>query len=312
MSDVYTSIDQLVGNTPLLELKNIEKSLGLNARLIAKLELFNPAGSVKDRVALAILNDAEARGILNADSTIIEPTSGNTGIGLAAIAASRGYKLIIVMPDNMSVERIKVMKAYGARLVLSPGVKGMAGAIELAEKLNGEIPNSFIAGQFTNPANPRAHYETTGPEIYNAADGKLDFFVAGVGTGGTISGTGEYLKQRNPSIKVIAVEPASSPVLSLGRGGAHGIQGIGAGFVPKTLNTAIYDEVLSVSDEAAFEYSRMMGAREGILVGISSGAALAAAVKLAQRSENESKTIVVLMPDAGDRYLSTELFNYEN
>lgn len=312
MSEVYTSIDQLIGNTPMLELKNIEKCLGLNAKLIAKLELFNPAGSAKDRVALSMLNDAESHGILDANTTIIEPTSGNTGIGLAAVAASRGYKLIIVMPDNMSVERRKIMLSYGAKLVLSPAAKGMAGAIELAEKLKHETPNSFIAGQFENPANPRAHYETTGPEIYEAMGGKLDFFVAGVGTGGTISGVGEYLKERDPSIKIIAVEPASSPVLSLGRSGAHGIQGIGAGFVPKTLNTAIYDEILPVSDKAAFEYGRMMGTKEGILVGISSGAALAAAVELAKRSENDGKTIAVLMPDTGDRYLSTELFSYEN
>lgn len=312
MANVYKSAEELIGNTPLLELSNIERELDLKARLIAKLELFNPAGSAKDRVALAMLNDAEARGILKKDSTIIEPTSGNTGIGLAAVAAARGYKLIIVMPDNMSMERRLIMKAYGAELVLSPGAKGMAGAIELAEELAAKTPNSFIAGQFVNPANPRAHYETTGPEIYSAMDGRLDYFVAGVGTGGTITGVGKYLKEQDPAIKIIAVEPLSSPVLSKGIKGVHGIQGIGAGFVPEILNTHIYDEILPISDDAAFRFGRIMGAKEGILVGISSGAALAAAVELAQREENAGKTIVLLMPDTGDRYLSTKLFTDED
>lgn len=308
MSTIYTSAEQLIGNTPLVELTHIEKELGLKAKLIAKLELFNPAGSVKDRVALAMINDAEKRGVLNKDSVIIEPTSGNTGIGLASVAAARGYKLIIVMPDSMSVERRQIMKAYGAQLVLSPGAKGMPGAIELANQLAASTPNSFIAGQFVNPANVMAHYTTTGPEIYSATDGKVDIFVAGVGTGGTITGTGKYLKEQNSKIKVVAVEPATSPVLSKGVKGPHGIQGIGAGFVPDILDTGIYDEIIPVKDEDAFAYGRMMGKKEGVLVGISSGAALAAAVELAKREENAGKQIVVLMPDTGDRYLSTKLF----
>lgn len=308
MSTIYTSVEQLIGNTPLVELTHIEKELGLKAKLIAKLELFNPAGSVKDRVALAMINDAEKRGVLNKDSVIIEPTSGNTGIGLASVAAARGYKLIIVMPDSMSVERRQIMKAYGAQLVLSPGAKGMPGAIELANQLAASTPNSFIAGQFVNPANVMAHYTTTGPEIYSATDGKVDIFVAGVGTGGTITGTGKYLKEQNSKIKVVAVEPATSPVLSKGVKGPHGIQGIGAGFVPDILDTGIYDEIIPVKDEDAFTYGRMMGKKEGVLVGISSGAALAAAVELAKREENAGKQIVVLMPDTGDRYLSTKLF----
>lgn len=308
MSTIYTSAEQLIGNTPLVELTHIEKELGLKAKLIAKLELFNPAGSVKDRVALAMINDAEKRGVLNKDSVIIEPTSGNTGIGLASVAAARGYKLIIVMPDSMSVERRQIMKAYGAQLVLSPGAKGMPGAIELANQLAASTPNSFIAGQFVNPANVMAHYTTTGPEIYSATDGKVDIFVAGVGTGGTITGTGKYLKEQNSKIKVVAVEPATSPVLSKGVKGPHGIQGIGAGFVPDILDTGIYDEIIPVKDEDAFTYGRLMGKKEGVLVGISSGAALAAAVELAKREENAGKQIVVLMPDTGDRYLSTKLF----
>ena len=308
MSTIYTSAEQLIGNTPLVELTHIEKEFDLKARLIAKLELFNPAGSVKDRVALAMINDAEKRGVLNKDSVIIEPTSGNTGIGLASVAAARGYKLIIVMPDSMSVERRQIMKAYGAQLVLSPGAKGMPGAIELANQLAASTPNSFIAGQFVNPANVMAHYTTTGPEIYSATDGKVDIFVAGVGTGGTITGTGKYLKEQNSKIKVVAVEPATSPVLSKGVKGPHGIQGIGAGFVPDILDTGIYDEIIPVKDEDAFTYGRLMGKREGVLVGISSGAALAAAVELARREENAGKQIVVLMPDTGDRYLSTKLF----
>ena len=308
MSTIYTSAEQLIGNTPLVELTQIEKELGLKAKLIAKLELFNPAGSVKDRVALAMINDAEKRGVLNKESVIIEPTSGNTGIGLASVAAARGYKLIIVMPDSMSVERRQIMKAYGAQLVLSPGAKGMPGAIELANQLAASTPNSFIAGQFVNPANVMAHYTTTGPEIYSATDGKVDIFVAGVGTGGTITGTGKYLKEQNSKIKVVAVEPATSPVLSKGVKGPHGIQGIGAGFVPDILDTGIYDEIIPVKDEDAFTYGRLMGKKEGVLVGISSGAALAAAVELAKREENAGKQIVVLMPDTGDRYLSTKLF----
>lgn len=308
MSTIYTSAEQLIGNTPLVELTHIEKEFDLKAKLIAKLELFNPAGSVKDRVALAMINDAEKRGVLNKDSVIIEPTSGNTGIGLASVAAARGYKLIIVMPDSMSVERRQIMKAYGAQLVLSPGAKGMPGAIELANQLAASTPNSFIAGQFVNPANVMAHYTTTGPEIYSATDGKVDIFVAGVGTGGTITGTGKYLKEQNSKIKVVAVEPATSPVLSKGVKGPHGIQGIGAGFVPDILDTGIYDEIIPVKDEDAFTYGRLMGKKEGVLVGISSGAALAAAVELAKREENAGKQIVVLMPDTGDRYLSTKLF----
>ena len=308
MSTIYTSAEQLIGNTPLVELTHIEKEFDLKARLIAKLELFNPAGSVKDRVALAMINDAEKRGVLSKESVIIEPTSGNTGIGLASVAAARGYKLIIVMPDSMSVERRQIMKAYGAQLVLSPGAKGMPGAIELANQLAASTPNSFIAGQFVNPANVMAHYTTTGPEIYFATDGKVDIFVAGVGTGGTITGTGKYLKEQNSKIKVVAVEPATSPVLSKGIKGPHGIQGIGAGFVPDILDTGIYDEIIPVKDEDAFAYGRLMGKKEGVLVGISSGAALAAAVELAKREENAGKQIVVLMPDTGDRYLSTKLF----
>ena len=308
MSTIYTSAEQLIGNTPLVELTHIEKELGLKAKLIAKLELFNPAGSVKDRVALAMINDAEKRGVLSKESVIIEPTSGNTGIGLASVAAARGYKLIIVMPDSMSVERRQIMKAYGAQLVLSPGAKGMPGAIERANQLAASTPNSFIAGQFVNPANVMAHYTTTGPEIYSATDGKVDIFVAGVGTGGTITGTGKYLKEQNSKIKVVAVEPAASPVLSKGVKGPHGIQGIGAGFVPDILDTGIYDEIIPVKDEDAFTYGRLMGKKEGVLVGISSGAALAAAVELAKREENAGKQIVVLMPDTGDRYLSTKLF----
>lgn len=308
MSTIYTSAEQLIGNTPLVELTQIEKELGLKAKLIAKLELFNPAGSVKDRVALAMINDAEKRGVLSKESVIIEPTSGNTGIGLASVAAARGYKLIIVMPDSMSVERRQIMKAYGAQLVLSPGAKGMPGAIELANQLAASTQNSFIAGQFVNPANVMAHYATTGPEIYSATDGKVDIFVAGVGTGGTITGTGKYLKEQNSKIKVVAVEPATSPVLSKGVKGPHGIQGIGAGFVPDILDTGIYNEIIPVKDEDAFTYGRLMGKKEGVLVGISSGAALAAAVELAKREENAGKQIVVLMPDTGDRYLSTKLF----
>lgn len=308
MSTIYTSAEQLIGNTPLVELTQIEKELDLKAKLIAKLELFNPAGSVKDRVALAMINDAEKRGVLSKESVIIEPTSGNTGIGLASVAAARGYKLIIVMPDSMSVERRQIMKAYGAQLVLSPGAKGMPGAIELANQLAASTPNSFIAGQFVNPANVMAHYTTTGPEIYSATDGKVDIFVAGVGTGGTITGTGKYLKEQNSKIKVVAVEPATSPVLSKGVKGPHGIQGIGAGFVPDILDTGIYDEIIPVKDEDTFTYGRLMGKKEGVLVGISSGAALAAAVELAKREENAGKQIVVLMPDTGDRYLSTKLF----
>ncbi|MCI8886666.1 MAG: cysteine synthase A [Hungatella sp.] len=308
MSRIYTSIDQLIGRTPLLELTHIERTLGLKARILAKLEYLNPAGSVKDRVAKAMLDEAEAEGRLKPGTVIIEPTSGNTGIGLAAVAAARGYRIMIVMPDTMSLERRQLMKAYGAELVLSQGAKGMAGAIEKAEELAARIPDSLIAGQFVNPANPKAHRETTGPEIYEDTDGEVDIFVAGVGTGGTITGTGEYLKQRNPLIKVVGVEPEGSPVLSAGKAGAHGLQGIGAGFVPEVLNTKIYDEIMTVSDEAAFSMGRMLGRKEGILVGISSGAAACAAVRLAKSPENEGKTIVVLLPDTGDRYLSTPLF----
>ena len=308
MSRIFTSADQLIGHTPLMELTNIEKKHGLKAKLLAKLEYFNPAGSVKDRIAKAMIDDAEAKGLLKPGSVIIEPTSGNTGIGLASVAAARGYRIIIVMPETMSVERRQIMKAYGAQLVLSPGAKGMPGAIELANQLASSTPNSFIAGQFVNPANVMAHYTTTGPEIYSATDGKVDIFVAGVGTGGTITGTGKYLKEQNSKIKVVAVEPATSPVLSKGVKGPHGIQGIGAGFVPDILDTGIYDEIIPVKDEDAFTYGRMMGKKEGVLVGISSGAALAAAVELAKREENAGKQIVVLMPDTGDRYLSTKLF----
>ena len=307
MSKIYTSADQLIGRTPLLELTNIEK-YNLKARILAKVEYFNPAGSVKDRVALSMINDAEEAGILKPDSTIIEPTSGNTGIGLASIAAARGYKIIIVMPDTMSVERRQLMKAYGAQLVLTPGAQGMSGAIAKAEALAKEIPGSFIPSQFTNPSNPKAHMTTTGPEIWEDTDGNVDYFVAGVGTGGTITGVGQFLKSRNPNVKVVAVEPASSPVLSQGHGGTHKIQGIGAGFVPKVLDTTVYDEIIPIENEAAFASGREVGRTEGILVGISSGAALNAAIQVAQREENEGKTIVVLLPDTGDRYLSSPMF----
>ena len=308
MSKIYTAADQLIGNTPLLELSRIEKAERLEARLLAKLEYFNPAGSVKDRIAKAILDDAEASGKLKSDSVIIEPTSGNTGIGLASVAAARGYRIIIVMPETMSVERRQLMKAYGAELVLSDGAKGMKGAIAKAEEIAAQTPNSFIAGQFVNPANPKAHYETTGPEIWADTDGAVDIFVAGVGTGGTLSGTGKFLKERKPSVRVVAVEPASSPVLSKGSAGAHKIQGIGAGFVPDVLDTTVYDEVIPVSDDDAFATGRLIGRSEGVLVGISSGAALWAGIELARRPENKGKTIVVLLPDTGDRYLSTPLF----
>lgn len=312
MAKIYNGIDDLIGSTPLLRLNNIEKELGLSARLIAKLEYLNPAGSVKDRVALELINDAEEKGLITPDSVIIEPTSGNTGIGLAAVAAARGYRAIIVMPDTMSVERRMLMQAYGAELVLSEGSLGMSGAIAMAQKLQKEIPGAFIPDQFKNPANPAAHKKTTGPEIYNDTDGEIDFFVAGVGTGGTISGTGEYLKEKNPDIKVVAVEPATSAVLSGGSAGAHGLQGIGAGFIPETLNTDIYDEVLTVTDEQAYNAGRLIGKKEGVLVGISSGAALYAAIDVAKREENKGKTVVVLLPDTGDRYLSTPLFESEN
>ena len=305
---VYTSIDQLIGNTPLLELSNIEKNLDLKAKVLVKLEYFNPAGSVKDRIAKAMLDDAEAAGKLNKDSVIIEPTSGNTGVGLASVAAARGYRLIITMPETMSVERRLLMKAYGAELVLTDGAKGMKGAIAKAEELTAEIPNSFIAGQFTNPANPQAHIKTTGPEIWNDTEGKVDVFVAGVGTGGTVTGVGKYLKSQNPDVKVVAVEPASSPVLSKGTAGAHKIQGIGAGFVPDTLDTSVYDEVIAVENDDAFETGRLVGHSEGVLVGISSGAAVWAAIELAKRPENQGKTIVALLADTGERYLSTPLF----
>ena len=308
MSQIYTSADQLIGRTPLLELTNIEKKYDLKARILAKVEYFNPAGSVKDRVALMMINDAEEAGILTPDSTIIEPTSGNTGIGLASIAAARGYRIIIVMPDTMSVERRQLMKAYGAELVLTPGAQGMSGAIAKAEELAKEIPGSFIPSQFTNPSNPKAHVTTTGPEIWEDTDGNVDYFVAGVGTGGTITGVGQFLKSKNPNVKVVAVEPASSPVLSQGHGGPHKIQGIGAGFVPKVLDTTVYDEIIPIENEAAFASGKEVGRTEGILVGISSGAALNAAIQVAQRPENEGKTIVVLLPDTGDRYLSSPMF----
>ena len=308
MAKIYTSADQLIGRTPLLELTHIEKKLGLKAKIFAKLEYFNPAGSAKDRVAKAMIDDAEASGKLKPDSVIIEPTSGNTGIGLAAVAAARGYRIIIVMPDTMSVERRQLMKAYGAELVLSEGAKGMKGAIAKAEELAKEIPHSFIPSQFTNPANPKAHLETTGPEIWEDTDGKIDFFVAGVGTGGTVTGTGKYLKSNSDSVKVVAVEPASSAVLSTGVAGAHKIQGIGAGFVPEVLDTKIYDEIITVTNEDAFDTGRLIGKSEGVLVGISSGAAAWAAIEVAKRPENEGKNIVVLLPDTGDRYLSTPLF----
>ena len=308
MSKIYTSADQLVGHTPLLELTHVEASNNLEAKILAKLEYFNPAGSVKDRIAKAMLDDAEKSGKLKAGSVIIEPTSGNTGIGLASVAAARGYRIIIVMPETMSVERRQLMKAYGAELVLTEGAKGMKGAIAKADELAKEIPNSFIPGQFVNPANPAAHRATTGPEIWEDTDGKVDTFVAGVGTGGTVTGVGEFLKSKNPNVKVVAVEPASSPVLSKGVAGSHKIQGIGAGFVPDTLNTKVYDEIIAVENEAAFEAGREIGKKEGVLVGISSGAALWAAKELAKRPENKGKTIVALLPDTGDRYLSTALF----
>ena len=308
MSKIFTSADQLIGHTPLIELTNIEKKHGLKAKLLAKLEYFNPAGSVKDRIAKAMIDDAEAKGLLKPGSVIIEPTSGNTGIGLASVAAARGYRIIIVMPETMSVERRQIMKAYGAELVLTEGAKGMKGAITKAEELSKEIPNSFIPGQFVNPANPKAHFETTGPEIFDDTDGKVDIFVAGVGTGGTVTGVGQYLKSRNPSVKVVAVEPKSSAVLSTGVAGPHKIQGIGAGFVPDVLDTKVYDEIIPVTNEDAFAAGKEIGRSEGVLVGISSGAALWAGIDLAKRPENAGKTIVVLLPDTGDRYLSTPLF----
>ena len=308
MSQIYTSADQLIGKTPLLELTHLEREEALQARVLAKLEYFNPAGSVKDRIAKAMIDEAEASGALKPGSVIIEPTSGNTGIGLASVAAARGYRIIIVMPETMSVERRQLMKAYGAELVLTEGAKGMKGAIAKAEELAKELPNSFIPGQFVNPANPAVHRATTGPEIWEDTEGKVDIFVAGVGTGGTVTGVGEYLKSRNPAVKVVAVEPAGSPVLSKGTAGAHKIQGIGAGFVPKVLNTGVYDEVIAVENEDAFATGKRIGQREGVLVGISSGAAVWAALQLAKRPENQGKTIVALLPDTGDRYLSTPLF----
>ncbi len=308
MANIYTSADQLIGKTPLLELTHLEKKFQLKAKIFAKLEYFNPAGSVKDRVAKAMLDDAEAAGMLTEDSVIIEPTSGNTGIGLCSVAAARGYRVIIVMPETMSVERRQLMKAYGAELVLTEGAKGMKGAIEKADELAKEIPHAFVPGQFVNPSNPKAHFETTGPEIYADTDGKVDFFVAGIGTGGTITGVGQYLKSQDPAIKVVAVEPATSAVLSTGVAGAHKIQGIGAGFVPKILDATVYDEIITVDNEAAFETGRLIGRNEGVLVGISSGAALWAALEVAKRPGNEGKNIVVLFPDTGDRYLSTPLF----
>ena len=308
MSNIYTSADQLIGKTPLLELTHIEKKFGLKAKVLAKLEYFNPAGSVKDRIAKAMIDDAEAKGLLKEGSVIIEPTSGNTGIGLASVAAARGYRIIIVMPETMSVERRQLMKAYGAELVLTEGAKGMKGAIAKADELAREIPNSFVPGQFVNPANPKAHFETTGPEIWADTDGKVDYFVAGVGTGGTVTGVGQYLKSRNPAVKVGAVEPKSSAVLSTGVAGSHKIQGIGAGFVPDVLDTKVYDEIIPVDNDDAFKLGKEVGHSEGVLVGISSGAALWAAIELAKRPENEGKTIVALLPDTGDRYLSTPLF----
>lgn len=308
MANIYTSADQLIGHTPLLELTNIEKEFGLEAKILAKLEYLNPAGSVKDRVALSMINDAEKSGRLNKDSVIIEATSGNTGIGLASVAAARGYRVIIVMPETMSVERRQIMKAYGAELVLTEGAKGMKGADEKAEELAKEIPNAIIAGQFVNPANPKAHIETTGPEIWEDTDGKVDWFVAGVGTGGTVTGVGKYLKGKNPAVKVAAIEPATSALLSTGVAGPHKIQGIGANFVPEVLDKTIYDEIIAVPNESAFEYGKLVGQKEGVLVGISSGAALWAAVQIAKRPESKGKTIVVLLPDTGDRYLSTPLF----
>ncbi len=308
MSNIYTSADQLIGKTPLLELTHIEKKFGLKAKVLAKLEYFNPAGSVKDRIAKAMIDDAEAKGLLKEGSVIIEPTSGNTGIGLASVAAARGYRIIIVMPETMSVERRQLMKAYGAELVLTEGAKGMKGAIAKADELAKEIPDSFVPGQFVNAANPKAHFETTGPEIWADTDGKVDFFVAGVGTGGTVTGVGQYLKSRNPAVKVVAVEPKSSAVLSTGVAGSHKIQGIGAGFVPDVLDTKVYDEIIPVDNDDAFKLGKEVGHSEGVLVGISSGAALWAAIELAKRPENEGKTIVALLPDTGDRYLSTPLF----
>ena len=308
MSHIYTSADQLIGRTPLLELTHLEKKYGLKAKILAKLEYFNPAGSVKDRIAKAMIDDAEARGLLKEGSVIIEPTSGNTGIGLASVAAARGYRIIIVMPETMSVERRQLMKAYGAELVLTEGAKGMKGAIAKADELAKEIPNSFIPGQFVNPANPAVHKATTGPEIWEDTDGAVDIFVAGVGTGGTVTGVGEYLKEQNPNVKVVAVEPAASPVLSKGIAGSHKIQGIGAGFVPDVLNTTVYDEIIPVENEDAFAVGKQIGRSEGVLVGISSGAAVWAAIELAKRPENKGKTIVALLPDTGDRYLSTPLF----
>ena len=308
MSHIYTSADQLIGRTPLLELTHLEKKYGLKARILAKLEYLNPAGSVKDRIARAMIDDAEARGLLHEDSVIIEPTSGNTGIGLASVAAARGYRVIIVMPETMSVERRQLMKAYGAELVLTEGAKGMRGAIAKADELAREIPGSFVPGQFVNAANPKAHFDTTGPEIWQDTDGQVDWFVAGVGTGGTVTGVGDYLKSQNPNVKVVAVEPATSPVLSKGVAGAHKIQGIGAGFVPDVLDTRIYDEVIPVANEDAFTTGKLVGHKEGVLVGISSGAAVWAAIELAKRPENAGKTIVALLPDTGDRYLSTPLF----
>ncbi len=309
MANIYTSADQLIGRTPLLELSHIERENSLEAKIIAKLEYFNPAGSVKDRIAKAMLDEAEAKGLLTKGSTIIEPTSGNTGIGLASVAAARGYKIVIVMPETMSVERRQLMKAYGAELVLSEGAKGMKGAISKAEEIKATTPNSFIAGQFVNPANPKAHFESTGPEIWEDTDGKVDIFVAGVGTGGTITGVGKFLKSKNPDVKVVAVEPASSAVLSTGTPGPHKIQGIGAGFVPDVLDTKVYDEIITVSNEDAFATGKLIGKKEGVLVGISSGAATWAAIQLAKRPENKGKNIVVLLPDTGDRYLSTPLFS---
>ena len=308
MSKIYTSAEQLIGHTPLLEITHIEAAQGLKARVLAKLEYFNPAGSVKDRVAKAMIDDAEAKGKLKPGSVIIEPTSGNTGIGLASVAAARGYRVIIVMPDTMSMERRLLMKAYGAELVLTEGAKGMAGAIAKADELAAEIPNSFVAGQFVNPANPAAHRTTTGPEIWEDTDGQVDFFVAGAGTGGTLTGVGGYLKEKNPAVKIVAVEPADSPVLSGGKAAPHKLQGIGAGFVPEVLDTSVYDQIMTITTDQAYEAGRMMGRKEGVLVGISSGAALYAALELARQPENEGKTIVVLLPDTGDRYLSTPMF----
>ena len=308
MANIYKGTLGLIGNTPLVEVTNLEKSLGLKARVLVKLEYFNPAGSVKDRIAKAMIEDAEQKGLLKEGSVIIEPTSGNTGIGLAAIAATKGYRIILTMPETMSVERRNILKAYGAELVLTEGAKGMKGAIAKADELAAELENSFIPGQFVNPANPAIHKATTGPEIWNDTDGEVDYFIAGVGTGGTLTGTGEFLKSKNPDVKIVALEPASSPVLSEGKGGAHKIQGIGAGFVPDVLNTKVYDEILKAENESAFEYAKLLAKHEGILVGISSGAALWGAVELAKRPENEGKTIVALLPDTGDRYYSTPLF----